>query len=48
MKNNKYIQPSVRVMEMQMVQTLCASGDTSTPTVTFSPIIPEATTNSQL
>ncbi|MBQ7192700.1 MAG: hypothetical protein IJS00_07540 [Paludibacteraceae bacterium] len=44
-----YIQPSVQVTEMQMVQTLCASGSsTPDPGVSFSPVNPNATTNTQL
>ena len=44
MKKNLYAQPSVNVTEMVMVQTLCASGDSSS----FSPIDPGATTDMQL
>jgi len=41
-----YIQPSVQVTEMIMVQTLCASGDPSGSS--FSPMDPNATTDEQL
>ena len=43
MKRNMYIQPSVDVTEMAMVQTLCASGGGS-----FSPLNPDAITDEQL
>lgn len=38
MTNNMYIQPSVKVTEMVMIQTLCASGggNTQDPGVPFS------------
>ena len=46
MTKNMYIQPSVKITEMVMVQTLCASeGGGSTP---FSPITSEAETDEQL
>jgi hypothetical protein len=44
MTYNSYIQPSVKVMEIQMIQTLCASGGSTL----FSPINPSATTDEQL
>ena len=44
MTYNSYIQPSVKVMEIQMIQTLCASGGGTS----FSPINPSATTDEQL
>lgn len=47
MKKNMYIQPSVSVTEMLMVQTLCASGD-APGSKTLSPITPGATTPVQL
>lgn len=47
MTKNMYIQPSVSVTEMLMVQTLCASGD-APGSITFSPIPPGATTDVQL
>ena len=47
MTKNMYIQPSVLVTEMQMVQTLCASGD-APGSKTLSPITPGATTDLQL
>lgn len=46
MTKNMYIQPSVSVTEMLMVQTLCASGGSGS--TTFSPINPGATTDLQL
>ena len=46
MTKNMYIQPSVSVTEMLMVQTLCASGDSGS--TTFSPINTDATTDLQL
>ena len=45
MKKYLYIQPSVIVTEMVMVQTLCASGGGATP---MSTIDPNATTDTQL
>ncbi len=48
MKKMMYIQPSVMVTEMVVVQTLCASGDSDSGSVTFSQFNPEATTDSQL
>lgn len=48
MKKMMYIQPSVMVTEMVVVQTLCASGDPDSGSVTFSQFNPEATTDSQL
>ncbi len=46
MTKNMYIQPSVSVTEMLMVQTLCASGDSGSKTL--SPMNPDATTDLQL
>lgn len=46
MTKNMYIQPSVNVTEMLMVQTLCASGGSGS--TTFSPFTPGATTDVQL
>jgi hypothetical protein len=48
MKKMMYIQPSVMVTEMVVVQTLCASGNSDSGLVTFSQFNPEATTDSQL
>ena len=45
MTKNMYIQPSVKTIEMVMIQTLCASGDAGK---TFSSINPAATTDDQL
>ena len=45
MKKNEYIQPSIQVTEMMMVQTLCES---PTGGSAFSPFNPEATTDEQL
>lgn len=45
MTKTMYIQPSVIVTEMQMIQTLCASGGASSP---FRPMDPGATTDEQL
>ena len=46
MKKLMYIQPSVEVTELMMVQTLCVS---DTPSgVSFSPIDPNKTTDEQL
>lgn len=49
MTKNMYIQPSVNITEMEMIQTLCASGGGNTPDpgVLFSPIT-DATTDIQL
>ncbi len=46
MTKNMYIQPSVSVTEMLMVQTLCASGGSGSKT--FSSFTPGATTDVQL
>ena len=46
MTKTMYIQPSVMVTEMQMIQTLCASGGAGAPP--FSPMTPGATTDEQL
>ena len=46
MTYNSYIQPSVKVMEIKMIQTLCASGGGGG--TSFSPINPSATTDEQL
>jgi len=46
MKKNMYIQPSVDVTEMAMVQTLCVSGGGGGGS--FAPIDPGATTDEQL
>lgn len=46
MTKNMYIQPSVSVTEMLMVQTLCASGGGGSSV--FSPINSGATTDLQL
>ncbi len=46
MTKNMYIQPSVSVTEMLMVQTLCASGDSGS--TTFSPFDPDKKTPVQL
>ena len=46
MKKHMYIQPSVALTELAMVQTLCASGGAGAPP--FSPIDPGATTDEQL
>ena len=46
MTKNMYIQPSVSVTEMLMVQTLCASGGSGS--TTFSPFTPGAKTDVQL
>lgn len=43
MKKYIYVQPSVNVTEMVMVQTLCASGGSS-----FSSLNPDAETDMQL
>ncbi len=49
MTYNSYIQPSVKVMEIQMIQTLCASGGSGGGGgSTFSAINPTATTDEQL
>jgi len=45
MKKHMYIQPSVKAMEIAMVQTLCASGGGGGA---FSPMDPGATTDEQL
>lgn len=45
MTKNMYIQPSVNVTEMEMVQALCVSGGGGTP---MSTIDPDATTDTQL
>ena len=47
MTKNMYIQPSVSVTEMLMVQTLCASGG-APGSKTLSPFTPGATTDIQL
>lgn len=47
MTKNMYIQPSVSVTEMLMVQTLCASGDVP-GSKTFSPFDPDKKTPVQL
>lgn len=44
MKKHMYIQPSVELTELVMVQTLCASGGGAS----FSPLNPDATTDLQL
>ena len=46
MKKYIYVQPSVKVTELVMVQTLCASGDSGISP--FSPMDPNATTDEQL
>ncbi len=46
MKKNMYIQPSVKMTEIVMVQTLCVSGGGGGSS--FSPINPDATTDEQL
>ncbi|MBQ3716875.1 MAG: hypothetical protein II901_00610 [Paludibacteraceae bacterium] len=46
MTKTMYIQPSVMVTEMQMIQTLCASGGGGSSH--FSPMDPNATTDEQL
>ncbi len=46
MTKTMYIQPSVMVTEMQMIQTLCASGGGGGSH--FSPMDPNATTDEQL
>ena len=43
-----YIQPSVNVTEMKMVQTLCASGGDTGGGTPLSNFIPDATTDIQL
>ena len=51
MTKNMYIQPSVKVTEMEMIQTLCASGgggSTPDPGVPLSTFNPGATTDIQL
>ena len=48
MTKNMYIQPSVSVTEMLMVQTLCASGGSGSGSKTLSPMDPDATTDLQL
>ncbi|MBO4250334.1 MAG: hypothetical protein J5884_03660 [Paludibacteraceae bacterium] len=45
MTKNMYIQPSVKITEMVMVQTLCASGGGGTP---LNNLNPNATTDLQL
>lgn len=47
MKKHMYIQPSVKAMEIAMVQTLCASGGGGGGGA-FSPMDPNATTDEQL
>lgn len=46
MTKHMYIQPSVKAMEIAMVQTLCASGGGGGGA--FSPMDPGATTDEQL
>ena len=46
MKKHMYINPSVQVTEMVMVQTLCVSGGGGGGS--FAPIDPNATTDEQL
>ena len=51
MTKNMYIQPSVKVTEMVMIQTLCASGgggSTPEPGIPLSTFTPNATTDIQL
>ncbi len=49
MKKYIYVQPSVKVTELEMIQTLCASGgstpESGKPLSTFTP---NATTDTQL
>ncbi len=47
MTKNMYIQPSVKMTEIVMVQTLCVSGGGGGGS-SFSPINPDATTDEQL
>ena len=46
MTKNRYIQPSVKAIEIAMVQTLCVSGGGGSSS--FSTINPDATTGVQL
>ena len=50
MKKQMYIQPSVKAVEIAMVQTLCASGGggSSSSGVPLSTFDPSATTDEQL
>ncbi len=48
MTKNLYIQPRVEITEMAMVQTLCTSGGGSGVGERFSPLDPEATTDTQV
>ncbi len=48
MTKNMYIQPSVNITEMEMVQALCVSGGGSGSTTTMSTIDPGTTTDIQL
>ena len=48
MIKNRYIIPSVRIAEVQMVRMLCASDDQGSGAVMFSPVDPNKTTDVQL